>query len=315
MRKLLLKRFCNSEDGQAIAFVAITIVFLLGMTGLVTDGGQLYLAKNRLQKAADAAALAGAMELPKDLGAAESVAKETSELNGAPNTGVYFEDVKQSIKVITNKEVNLSFARLFGFEKVDVKAAAKVKIEGPATSAARLMPFGLNLDRYLAEGKKEEDIKPGKVLELLYQENQAGNFGALDYDGSGASDYGTFIEHGYPGIINVGDTFKTEPGQMKNQSAKVEQHIDEIVHIPIYNCPSCTKDESTGEVKITGKVDIKILGIIAVKITEMLQGGNGNGNKIGVRATIEQTSISGGGSPTQPDFGTYAFKLVPTDGD
>lgn len=46
--------------------VAISILAILGFLALVTDVGQFYLVRNRLQAAADSAALAGAQDLAQD---------------------------------------------------------------------------------------------------------------------------------------------------------------------------------------------------------------------------------------------------------
>ena len=59
----LLTRMRN-DSGQALVFVALILTVLVGMAALVIDGGSWYQADRRLQTAADAAALAGAQDLP-----------------------------------------------------------------------------------------------------------------------------------------------------------------------------------------------------------------------------------------------------------
>ena len=49
--------------GAVGAFALVSMVALLGMMALAVDTGRLYVARAQLQTAADAAALAGAMEL------------------------------------------------------------------------------------------------------------------------------------------------------------------------------------------------------------------------------------------------------------
>ena len=60
----------SRQDGQAIIIVAIVMFVLIGMAGLVIDLGEIYLAKQHMQKSADAAALAAAAELPGDASSA-----------------------------------------------------------------------------------------------------------------------------------------------------------------------------------------------------------------------------------------------------
>jgi Flp pilus assembly protein TadG len=55
--------FLKDESGSVAVMVAVSLIGILGMMGLAIDVGQLRLAKQRLQMAADAAALAGALEL------------------------------------------------------------------------------------------------------------------------------------------------------------------------------------------------------------------------------------------------------------
>lgn len=56
-------RGSESERGQAIVLVAITMTMLLMMVGLAVDAGQLYSSRRTMQEAADAGAYAGAVVL------------------------------------------------------------------------------------------------------------------------------------------------------------------------------------------------------------------------------------------------------------
>ncbi len=62
MRSLLTRS--RDESGQVLVFVAVILTVLVGMAALVVDVGSWYQAQRHLQTAADAAALAGAQELP-----------------------------------------------------------------------------------------------------------------------------------------------------------------------------------------------------------------------------------------------------------
>jgi Flp pilus assembly protein TadG len=63
-------RFLKDESGSVAVMVAVSLVAVLGMMGLAIDVGQLRLTKQRLQMTADAAALAGALELAQCAGIA-----------------------------------------------------------------------------------------------------------------------------------------------------------------------------------------------------------------------------------------------------
>ena len=63
----------EDERGQVLVFAVITMVVLLAFAGFAIDVGHAYLAQRQLQAATDAAALAGAQELP-DISMAKTVA-------------------------------------------------------------------------------------------------------------------------------------------------------------------------------------------------------------------------------------------------
>ncbi|GAI23673.1 unnamed protein product, partial [marine sediment metagenome] len=63
MRIMKIKRF-KSENGAVVVIVALSIVALMMVTALTIDVGSLYEERRHLQTVADAAALAGAQQLP-----------------------------------------------------------------------------------------------------------------------------------------------------------------------------------------------------------------------------------------------------------
>src|SRR3954462_3991775 len=60
----------SDEHGQAVVFVMVFLVVVIALVGFVIDVGHAYQAQRSLQGAADAAALAGAQELPDPAAAA-----------------------------------------------------------------------------------------------------------------------------------------------------------------------------------------------------------------------------------------------------
>jgi len=77
------KNFLKDENGSVAIITAVVLVFvLLGIAALAVDIGRQASAKNELQNAVDAAALAGAIELAKDGQAeVETQAVEAAERN------------------------------------------------------------------------------------------------------------------------------------------------------------------------------------------------------------------------------------------
>jgi len=110
-----LKNKITSEKGSVLVMVALGMVVLLGCASLVTDVGLLYTSRNRLINAADAAALAGAQELPDKPEMAEVVAREYAMANGVSedNLDVEVSADNRSITVKPRQNVRFLFAQLY----------------------------------------------------------------------------------------------------------------------------------------------------------------------------------------------------------
>ena len=55
-------KYIRNESGQAMVFVALFLVVLMGFAALAVDVGAMTVQRSKLQNAADAAALAGALD-------------------------------------------------------------------------------------------------------------------------------------------------------------------------------------------------------------------------------------------------------------
>ena len=132
----------SGEQGQVLVLALIFIVVvLLGMAALVIDVGYAYYAHRSLQSSADAAALAGAQELP-DAARAQSVATSYGGQNGGKNAHSNIPGVASTVTtrcltsvpgcdpvnavVVTERAARVPtiFAKLLGIDHFDVKAKA-----------------------------------------------------------------------------------------------------------------------------------------------------------------------------------------------
>jgi len=131
-------RRVGNQSGQALVFVTIALVPLIGMIGLVADLGHAYYGQRALQASADAAALAGASKLP-DTTQALATAKQYGTTKGAKNAPANIANVSELIStrcatsmpgcfphnVLSVNEtapVKTSFLRLFGVDTINVHA-------------------------------------------------------------------------------------------------------------------------------------------------------------------------------------------------
>ncbi len=123
------------ETGQALVFVIFALLGLVGMAAIVIDGGRWYQAQRHLQTAADAAALAGAQNLPIDQTGARSTAINYAQQNytGLAAPTVTFPSAGE-IDVAAQTTAPGVLARMYGavFNPVTVRAHARAAISVPA---------------------------------------------------------------------------------------------------------------------------------------------------------------------------------------
>ncbi|HEY5557307.1 pilus assembly protein TadG-related protein [Acetobacterium sp.] len=123
MKHKIIKQIVKNENGQSIVLVALLMVVIMVFAALVVDLGMVSYTKTRLQNAADAAALAGAQDLPAATATttAETYAVKNRVL--ATEVKVTYPDANK-IKVVCTRNYSYSFARIFGYTNTDVIASA-----------------------------------------------------------------------------------------------------------------------------------------------------------------------------------------------
>jgi Putative Flp pilus-assembly TadE/G-like len=130
----------RGERGQVLVLVAVAMVALLAAAGLAIDVGYAYYAQRSLQASADAAALAGAQELPNP-DAAAATARNYGGEDGARNARANVPGVRTTVTtrclrsapgcnpanaiVVTERTtIPTFFARVVGIDSFDVGAKA-----------------------------------------------------------------------------------------------------------------------------------------------------------------------------------------------
>lgn len=220
-----MNRLIKEETGAVIIIVALVMVVFLGISALVIDGGMLYMEKQKLQDITDAAALAGAQELPTSIDKATAQANKTIALNETyPNLfNINFNENKHRITVRAEKSVNLVFAKALGFNQAVVAAFSKVEI-GPLTSGRGAVPVGIEYTSQITFG----DIKYLKV-----EDATIGNFGALALAGPGANLYEEDLKNGYANTLRVNQIIDTQTGNLAGPTSRA-------VNYRIAACPTST---------------------------------------------------------------------------
>lgn len=119
----------DRQEGQEMVLVAILLVVLILLAALAIDGARIYLARENVQNAADAAALAGAVEL-RTSGSWESAVKAAqayAESNGAQACRVEIDQFK--VAVVASQTEKTYFAGFLGLEEFTVSATAAAEVQ------------------------------------------------------------------------------------------------------------------------------------------------------------------------------------------
>jgi Flp pilus assembly protein TadG len=222
------------SKGQIVVVFALTTVALMGAVSLGTDIGVLYYNWGQLQKAADAAVLAGANYLPDNPAQAATAASQLAQTNGLKSAEIISNTVAPnnlSITMTVKRTVPYFFARVVGLSNGSVAAAATATAQSPpstmnavtpgaipaggdnngnngvtctTTCSCGLIPIGLNSTTIYTNGSQ-----------ITLQQGQVGpgNWDLLALGGVGGNNLRSNIANGYNGMITVGDWLTTEPGK------------------------------------------------------------------------------------------------------
>jgi Flp pilus assembly protein TadG len=135
----------KSETGQSMVIFAVAFVVLCGSAALAIDIGSVAIQKGSLQKGIDAAAIAGAMDLPSNPTTAVTTAKAYAVSNGISSTVTATTDGNK-ITVSTTKNVPLYFSRIFGNASKNITVRAVAKSGGTGAAAFNYAMFSGSSD-------------------------------------------------------------------------------------------------------------------------------------------------------------------------
>jgi Putative Flp pilus-assembly TadE/G-like len=310
--KLLLARI-RCDSGQAFVFVAFTLMVLVGMAALVIDGGSWYRAQRHLQTAADAAALAGAQELPTDQTSATTVAHDYAQRNyaGIPAPTVSFPD-PGTIDVAATATAPGIFARIYGsaFDEVDISSHAQAKVLAPL-ELKNVAPIAVQNTQEKLACTPTPCFDEPTTLTFDDDDVTKSKFGlvGLDCDGdgkvNGAGDLKACITDGSSEYLAVNADYPPANGDKNGIRNQLEEAADEerVLLFPVFDSASA----STG---------FHVIGWAAFVIDEVVSwnGNNQPGKHVltGHFVTFIATDLAGGGTIPDPDsdFGVHVITLT-----
>ncbi|HEV2248001.1 MAG TPA: pilus assembly protein TadG-related protein [Terriglobia bacterium] len=164
------RRPFGAEEGSVLVMVAAALVMLLGVCAMAIDMANLYLARAQAQRAADAAAMAGAKSFlitgcatsgciaggiqetggrqqAEAAGAQNYIAGQPASIADSDITFNYPNSLEPQITVVAKATVSTFFAKIFGITTSNVSATSTAEAYNPAgggnapIAAACLKPF------------------------------------------------------------------------------------------------------------------------------------------------------------------------------
>jgi len=318
-----MKRLMKDEKGVTIVLVALLIVALVGAAALCVDVGRLYVERQHLVNACDAAALAGGLELPRQAPATLK-AGEAALANNMPDYAVSFPTTDR-LRVDGQAPVEFAFAKVLGFTDRMVTAYAVVERIQGLSSTMGLRPWGLVAKT--VNGEYEfPDLQFGDLRTLMLRHCQKdpdalgarpGDFLAVALGAPGANEYRDNILYGYQGTLEVGDWIKTEPGGMAGPTVSAVDTLVSATEDPDSPWYGETYDNYTyGNPRVilvpvvtpfdSGREAVQILGFAAFFVTAFAKDKAQTYQVQG--AFIEYCTSTGEGGG--PDFGLSVLKLI-----
>jgi Flp pilus assembly protein TadG len=217
----------KNEDGQAVVLIILALVVLLGMCAMVLDVGSWYHTQRQLQGTADAAALAGAQQLPTTPVAAQTMALSYANQNGGNVLGADITvgtlyQANDIIDVTAKKTSSGFFSSVLGIVNANISATARARV-GPPAQAMYVAPMVVYCDHPLIQNCNGTNTPTfGQATHMDFDKMGApGAFGMLDLanngGNTGTSTLASWILNGYDQYLPLG-LYDSDPGAKFNSS-------------------------------------------------------------------------------------------------
>ncbi len=297
----------KEQNGSALPLFTLFLVIIIGVAGLVIDGGILYKTKSHLKKTVNAAVLSGAQELTND---SDSVNEVVLEILRAHNEEDSLKEITIQINngyklnVVLEKVVTLNFLKLFKINSLPVKVSSTVELF-PMSRGSGAVPLGIDKDIPL-EYLKEYTLKVDSG------DSEYGNFGILALSGPGAKLYEQDLMYGYDGELKVGDIIETQTGNIEGKTR-------EAINFRINSCNHAVNDYSHREcsriilvlvyepykIQLNQLKEVKITGFAYFYIKTPL-----DRNDASITGYFIKRAGSGFGDENLTDNGAYTIRLT-----
>ncbi|HEX9998139.1 MAG TPA: pilus assembly protein TadG-related protein, partial [Abditibacterium sp.] len=228
----------SRRRGSVLTLAALSMVALLGFAALAVDYGQLVVTRNHLQRACDAAALAGAAELPASTTSRMDMATYQAQNTAFQNKVLTSETTvtyptpapaanSNRIRVSATRNVPTLFARVLGITSNTVSTQAVA-----GRSALKGIPGNIPLAITVDDYNKFKDGTPfnERLIDNNRQDFTPDTITAVDLRLGGQGKSGAVFEedlkYGYTGTTVIGDPVNSAlNASLASQSQKLDSAI------------------------------------------------------------------------------------------
>jgi len=229
----------RSDSGQAMLFVVVALLGLVGLVSLVVDGGSWFRTQRQVQTAADAAALAGAQNLPIDQTGARSTAISYAQKNfsGIAAPTITFPSAAE-IDVVAAKPVN---GIILPALNATARAHARAQVSAPS-SLKNVAPIAVYKD-YACIVTNPTCF--GQTVVLGFDDDNPldptkSKFGLLDLDrdgSAGTGDMKNWLDNGYPDFLPINTIYPPANGEKNGIKSQLQSAADahRVLLFPVYD--------------------------------------------------------------------------------
>lgn len=304
------RRSVEGRDRGAIsALTALAIVPIVAVTAVGVDGGRVWVERQKVRTAAEAAALAGASEWYRSGSACAGVVHEMVVANddgSATETcatrGTRYDGV---LTVTAADDVDAMFGSVIGRSSSHVTSTASVRI-GAAGSASGLRPTAMCHSTPALAQWRASNFSTTQTFTIGVSgecDGVPGNWGVLDFNGGAnrTPDLQAWIDQGWSGTVAIGQEFAGDPG-IPSPALHMDSVVGRTISVPIYD-----------QVRNEGATSMfRVSGFVSMTVISATLSGSASSRNLVVRFSTAQ--VNGAPSSTAPNNGVVALAPCSLDG-
>jgi Flp pilus assembly protein TadG len=204
LARVVQARRRDDERGFVLVFFSIMLILMLALAGFVVDFGNWQLQGTKIQRAADAASLAGAVFMPDDFTSATARALEIANANGIPSGEVQVAQVPNhpdQLQVTITHAVKNYFAQVIGMRTKTITKTAIAEYQKPVAMGSPVSQFANDpesgksppSDAYpgfwasIAGGKTDKVQGDGYAAKVCNRDKEGGSVSKSDNCSSGTN--------------------------------------------------------------------------------------------------------------------------------